>query len=140
MYAMIKGLFDEPVYAGSGRYLVQEVGCVHDALDYIEASSFHENDLIAKVTWQALSRCLEGQLPVSAARETFYRMLKKKGLLIEPERRQTTGGIQRGMSPCQSWGPGSGDPQQAQTAPSNVRETQYKIAQQDFWHRVVNSD
>jgi hypothetical protein len=82
---MIKGLFDELVYAGSGRYLVEEIGSVEEALDYMETRSFDEGDVIAKVTWQALNRCLEGQLPVSAARETFYRMLKKKGMLAEPQ-------------------------------------------------------
>ncbi|EUB98081.1 protein of unknown function DUF982 [Rhizobium sp. CF080] len=81
---IINGLFDEPIYAGSGRYLVEEIGSVDEALGYMETRAFDENDLIANVTCKALSKCLEGQLPVSAARETFYRMLKKKGLLVEP--------------------------------------------------------
>ncbi|MCV9947484.1 DUF982 domain-containing protein [Rhizobium sp. BT-175] len=81
---MRNGIFDEPVYAGRGRYLVEEISSVEEALDYLEVRSFDESDVIATVTWQALSRCLEGKLLVSAARETFYRMLKKKGMLAEP--------------------------------------------------------
>jgi alanine-alpha-ketoisovalerate/valine-pyruvate aminotransferase len=84
MGLMINGFFEEPVRAGSDPYYVEEIGSVGDAVGYMEARSFDENDVIAKVTRQTLSRCLDGRLPVSVARETFYRMLKKKGLLFEP--------------------------------------------------------
>lgn len=82
---MTREPFDQAVYAANGRYLVEEINTAQDAIDYMEGRSFDEDDLIAQVTYQALNKCLRGLLPVSAARETFFRMLKKKGLLVQHE-------------------------------------------------------
>lgn len=76
--------FDEPIYVEKGRYLVEEIDSVEAALDYMEGRGFEEDDLIAHVTLQALNKSLADRMPIDAARETFLRMLKKKGLLVEP--------------------------------------------------------
>ncbi|AAB91643.1 hypothetical 7 kDa protein (plasmid) [Sinorhizobium fredii NGR234] len=51
----------------------------------MERKRLDAEDLVARITWQALSKCLVGEMYVNAARETFFRTAKNKGLLAEPE-------------------------------------------------------
>lgn len=81
----MRGSFNDPVYVQNGRTLVEEICSAEQAIDFMERKRLEAEDLVARVTWQALNKCLAGEMPVNAARETFFRMAKKKGLLAEPE-------------------------------------------------------
>ncbi|AFL54956.1 hypothetical protein USDA257_p02410 (plasmid) [Sinorhizobium fredii USDA 257] len=45
----------------------------------MERKRLDAEDLVARITWQALSKCLVGEMHVNAARETFFRTAKKEG-------------------------------------------------------------
>ncbi len=73
--------FEKPVYLKAGKYLVQEIGSVHDAIDFLEDWPERDRDLIHEV---ALKTCLmahDGLKPRKVARDAIRSFGIKKGIL-----------------------------------------------------------
>jgi len=50
---------------------VEEICSAEQAIDFMERKRLEAEDLVARVTWQALNKCLPGEMPVNAARDVF---------------------------------------------------------------------
>ncbi|MCA1494759.1 hypothetical protein I6F11_28220 [Ensifer sp. NBAIM29] len=54
----MRGSFNDPVYVQNGRTLVEEICSAEQAIDFMERKRLEAEDLVARVTWQALSHIL----------------------------------------------------------------------------------
>jgi Protein of unknown function (DUF982). len=74
-------IFDRPVYLKGGKYVIQEIASVIDAIDFLEEWPERERDTLHDV---ALKTCLmahDGLKPLKAARDAIRAFGKKKGIL-----------------------------------------------------------
>ncbi|MGN6549742.1 MAG: DUF982 domain-containing protein [Pararhizobium sp.] len=76
-------LFDPPVFIKGGKYLIQEVAGLKDAIDMLEAWPDERRDLIYDAVLKACYGALDGRRPTRAARNAFVGFARRAGILEE---------------------------------------------------------
>ncbi|MFB8343708.1 DUF982 domain-containing protein [Brucella cytisi] len=59
-------LFDSPVFVKDGRYLIQEVASIEDAIDFLFELPDETRDIIYEVTWKTCCDAQNGLKPIHA--------------------------------------------------------------------------
>jgi hypothetical protein len=67
------------------KRFIQEVTCLDDVLDILEAVPTSERDLPHEVLLKACNNAAVGQFPLSAVRRNFQVFAKKKDMLVEAD-------------------------------------------------------
>lgn len=76
-------LFDPPVFIKGGKYLIQEVAGLEDAIDVLEAWPDERRDLIYDTVLKACHGALDGRRPTRVARNAFAAFARRAGILEE---------------------------------------------------------
>jgi hypothetical protein len=78
-------LFDSPVFVKDGPYLIREIACVEDAIDYLYEWPEHDRDVIYEMTWKACCDAQNGLKPLHVARHAVAGFALKRNILEEPQ-------------------------------------------------------
>ena len=73
--------FENPVYVKHGSFVVQEIQCVMDALDFLDGWPDDRRGMMFQITQTALYRAHDGMMPIVAARNAFTQWARSVGIL-----------------------------------------------------------
>jgi len=73
--------FDKPVYLKAGKYVIREIGSVHDAIDFLEEWPDGKRDMLHEAALRTCLMAHDGLKPLKAARDAMRAFGKKKGIL-----------------------------------------------------------
>lgn len=74
-------LFGTPVFAKAGKYSIQEIGCVMDAIEFMEEWPVHRRSVIHGTALSACYAACDGRKPVETARKAFEIWARREGIL-----------------------------------------------------------
>jgi hypothetical protein len=80
---MKDNLFDKPVFVRAGKYSIQEIGCVMDAIEFMEEWPVHRHGVMHGTALGACYAAYDGRKPVSAARKAFEIWARREGILSD---------------------------------------------------------
>ncbi|MEL4374723.1 DUF982 domain-containing protein [Brucella cytisi] len=78
-------LFDSPVFVKDGRYLIQEVASIEDAIDFLFELPDETRDIIYEVAWKTCCDAQNGLKPIHAGRDAFEGFARIRNMLEKPE-------------------------------------------------------
>ncbi|RWA69252.1 DUF982 domain-containing protein [Mesorhizobium sp. M1C.F.Ca.ET.193.01.1.1] len=64
-------MFDSPVFVKNGNSLIQEIGCIEDALEFLYEWPKNRRGPIYETALRACQCAFDSDYPLSAAREAF---------------------------------------------------------------------
>lgn len=74
-------MFDEPIFVKTGTFLVQEIACITDAIDFLERWPVRHRDLIHETALTACYEAHDGHKPASVARNAVEGFARRAGIL-----------------------------------------------------------
>lgn len=74
--------FDRPVFMKK-RFFIQEVCCLEDVCDVLDEWPEDERDVTHEAMLRACNKAAAGAFPISAIRENFERLLRRRGMLAQ---------------------------------------------------------
>lgn len=78
-------VFDKPVFVKAGKYSIQEIGCVMDAIEFMEEWPVHRHSVMHGTALSACYAAYDGRKPVDTARKAFEMWARREGLLPDIE-------------------------------------------------------
>ncbi|GLR46025.1 hypothetical protein GCM10007880_65430 [Mesorhizobium amorphae] len=63
--------FDHPIFVKNEQFLVQEIGCLDDAFEFLQAWPKNGGGPIYDTVLRTCQRAYDGQVPLSIARKAF---------------------------------------------------------------------
>ena len=78
---MIDSNFKQPVFVKDGLYMIQEIGCVMDAIEYLEQWPVEKRGLIHEAACEACYAAHDGRKPIETARKAFMTWARRVGIL-----------------------------------------------------------
>jgi hypothetical protein len=82
---MNSDLFDKPVFVRAGKYSIQEIGSVMDAIEFMEEWPVHDHGVIHSTALSACYAAYDGRKPVDAARKAFEIWARRENVLSDVE-------------------------------------------------------
>ena len=76
-------MFQNAVFVKSGNNLVQEIGCLEDALEFLYEWPKDRRGPIHQTALRACQRAFDSDYPLSAARDAFSGFAKAARILVE---------------------------------------------------------
>ncbi|WLS06465.1 DUF982 domain-containing protein [Shinella oryzae] len=76
-------VFDRPVYLKKGRDLIEEITCLEDAIDFLEAWPRNDRDIVHDATLKTCHMAFDGLKPVKVGRDAIRAFGDKKGILVK---------------------------------------------------------
>jgi hypothetical protein len=80
---MSERTFDNPVFVKDGNHLIQEIGCLEDALEFLYEWPKNKRGPIHQTALRACQRVFESDYPLSAAKQAFIGFAKSAKILEE---------------------------------------------------------
>jgi len=77
-------MFDCPVFVKDGEYLVQEIACLDDAIEFLAEWPQAKRDLVHETAWKACCDAFDGRKPLFVARNAFEGFAKRAKILEDP--------------------------------------------------------
>lgn len=77
-------LFDRPLFLRSGKYTVQEIATLGDAIDFLCDWPEPDRDMIYETALRACIEAYDGLRPLSVVRHAIQGFARKKGILEDP--------------------------------------------------------
>ena len=78
-------LFDSPIFVKDGKYLIREIACPADAIDFLYEWPHDDRDIIYEVAWSACCDAHSGQKPLIVAQNAFEGFARKRKIIEKPE-------------------------------------------------------
>lgn len=78
---MSERTFDNPVFVKDGSHLIQEIGCLEDALEFLYEWPRNRRGPIHQTAVRACQKVYESDYPLSAARDAFAGFAKSARIL-----------------------------------------------------------
>jgi hypothetical protein len=75
--------FDNPVFVKGGEYLIQEISCLEDALEFLYEWPKNRRGPIHQTALRACQKVYESDYPLSSARDAFAGFAKSARVLEE---------------------------------------------------------
>ena len=79
--SMSERTFDSPVFVRAAKGLIQEIGCLEDALDFLDEWPEHRRGVIYETAKRACHRAFDGFVAVKVARDAFAGFAKSVKIL-----------------------------------------------------------
>lgn len=76
-------VFDSPVFVKDGNTLIQEIGCLEDALEFLYDWPRHRRGPIYETALRACQTAFEGGYPISSAKASFCSFARSVKILEE---------------------------------------------------------
>lgn len=77
-------LFSRPLFVRAGKYIVQEIATIGDAIDFLSEWPECERDIVHETALRACIEAHDGLKPLDAARNAIRGFARKKGILENP--------------------------------------------------------
>ena len=74
-------MFDSPVYVKAGNSVIEDIGCLEDALEFLYEWPEDRRGVIYNTALRACHSVVERNFPLSSAREAFAGFAKSAGIL-----------------------------------------------------------
>jgi hypothetical protein len=81
---MNERLFDSPVFVKDGTFIVREIACLDEALEFLDEWPEAHRDLIYQITWKACCDAFDGHKPLYVARDAFEGFARRAEILEDP--------------------------------------------------------
>jgi len=73
--------FARPVFVRNGQLMIEEIGCLDDAFDFLGAWPKNRRGPIYDTAFRACQRAYDGHVPLSVARDAFAGFAKSVKIL-----------------------------------------------------------
>jgi len=77
-------LFDPPVFVKDGKYLIQEITSLSDAIDVLEDMPPDGHDVVHEAVLKACYEARNGLRPPEVAHKAFRQYAKRTGIFADP--------------------------------------------------------
>ncbi|RWO97281.1 MAG: DUF982 domain-containing protein [Mesorhizobium sp.] len=75
--------FDRPVFVKKGAFMVEEIGCLADAFEFLEEWPKNRRGPIFDTAFRACQRAYDSQVAISVAREAFAGFARSAKILAD---------------------------------------------------------